>query len=1187
MHRKGHTSNPQQLGWNCFDIAAGIDRQELVNFALNKANDPQFRKLLAPEIRSAGMLAYIYMSLKDKDEEATEKRITELYGILGALTDEDKNKINQALKEIKQVSKSGPKPTDHDLFRHALPESMHTDQLYNIFQNYSLADEKMKNAVAQCNDLLGYGVGKRKPIQELENLFAKNRNRRQYSNPYDMKYSNAYNIFNQAREQVLNPAREAIHNYCESKEIYEQYVTVYYGHEGWVSFQKSFINEDETNTSMVDIAARMLEATLIILEPTDSDYKEIYRTNNNGKREIKIIYNYKFKHFTNLEAEESKPDLHLPTHGSTSPATFNNEILSQQGYLVSLKVKEKYGYINLPDNFEWVSPIPMFTVITGKNGVGKSSLLQAILDGFTKNTTNKHVTLEFKDDIKPQICSLKNTSNDVSTLNKTIEEESQKILQEELETRFQELIKYAFDKLISNSNPPLQYHEKRTMYDGVINDAVNLLKSENKFDFANLEIELRKKYIANHDLHIANYNSFSILINHIMEKIYAAELEKFKEQEKAVESSFNLINEHLLKHHFKYTISKSSYSQNNNQRKFESISFCIPNSENYISPSDLSAGERIEFMVLLWQFTKRNQNQTGIILLDEPDAHLHPSLVKEIIDIIKIKLVHEMRLQVIMTTHNPITISFIPRECLFLMENNPPNFFPQIKQVANKREAINILSGNLIYINEPFAVVFVEGEIDKIFYSILANRLNDARLINMQIAFKVHGQGETSDYSNCDMVKNLIKKMTEGKNGEALSQFIFGIIDGDNKKHGPSNNLKAVNRYSVENYIFDPINLFICLCYINQRVKAESESKEYNSLDPCNQAFIASLKDMGFGEDNFDLSEFTKLQLQTIISTYSNRLKTEIQKAIQHRGEHYTTVSNIIQEHTTEYKSESSSESSSELQVLIANIRKKPKEKIEMLRQYFLALQQRLEKNINETNEDVFNISAIFAFDDKNELFKTNEDIAATLNTYFTQLKNAVKNHQKNSYDKFINSISEREITLINGAGEIDWQTTQTENVSLILKNKIVFNNIRLELEYPRILLYLRGHNLQTCYEKIFKIPHGLANDFPYILETTQSILIPEDLINIYKSMTDSLNKSAAQSPGEQLFSQAGEIPFFKAITDKSKLTEKRIKDQLIHQQAQEKINKSGISDDALGFNLFQEESDRKEEELATTPSPR
>ena len=83
-----------------------------------------------------------------------------------------------------------------------------------------------------------------------------------------------------------NVHEQNLQTYCTSLQTYEQYIRDYYGAHGWIVFQQNF--SGETSTSMIDIAARMLNKVIIIYQ----ENQEIYRTQNKDTTgEIKIDYN--------------------------------------------------------------------------------------------------------------------------------------------------------------------------------------------------------------------------------------------------------------------------------------------------------------------------------------------------------------------------------------------------------------------------------------------------------------------------------------------------------------------------------------------------------------------------------------------------------------------------------------------------------------------------------------------------------------------------------------------------------------------------------------------------------------------------------------------------------------------------------------------------------------------------------
>ncbi len=276
----------EQLGWNCFDIAIGINRADLVNFALEH---PEFRHLLAPEIRQAAVLTAVYLNNK---EEEHAKKLHQNMVELSDLAEKFKHipfiadKLN-ALAALQLTAGYQLKPTE--LLQNTLPRSMHTADLRNKINDYLKAYEAMRDTVSTCNDLIKQPS--RLSFVELDEFFKLSTNQE--------TFPDAYTIFIHNRENLFTKYEKSLDDYCQSIDIYRQYIQDYYGQQNWFCFQTQF-EQDTKSTSMVDIAAIMLEATIIIYQ----NDKEIYRTDTCGSKVIEVTYNGR-NHFIRKSIQEN------------------------------------------------------------------------------------------------------------------------------------------------------------------------------------------------------------------------------------------------------------------------------------------------------------------------------------------------------------------------------------------------------------------------------------------------------------------------------------------------------------------------------------------------------------------------------------------------------------------------------------------------------------------------------------------------------------------------------------------------------------------------------------------------------------------------------------------------------------------------------------------------------------------
>ena len=232
---------------------------------------------------------------------------------------------------------------------------------------------------------------------------------------------------------------------------------------------------------------------------------------------------------------------------------------------------------------------------------------------------------------------------------------------------------------------------------------------------------------------------------------------------------------------------------------------------------NLSPGEKLLVLSNLWsiaaeyfQLNPQNiikaENNNKILLLDEIDAHMHPSLISDFMNILKTGDIHFLGFQKFLTTHNPITISFTPKDNLFQMVYDKSIDDYRIEKVKFRRHGLKSITNDLVpnYNYKPIKIVYVEGEDDLKFYNIIYNQsfegyFFDENSDELQLKFICTNDGET-DYANNaykSVVKKQVKKYVEYEETnkikdnndktiqcEPLSNFIYGIVDRDNDSIG-------------------------------------------------------------------------------------------------------------------------------------------------------------------------------------------------------------------------------------------------------------------------------------------------------------------------------------------------------------------------------------------------------------------
>lgn len=237
------------------------------------------------------------------------------------------------------------------------------------------------------------------------------------------------------------------------------------------------------------------------------------------------------------------------------------------------------------------------------------------------------------------------------------------------------------------------------------------------------------------------------------------------------------------------------------------------NSKNTIRAIDLSSGEKVILQLILWIFSSSKEGRfPKLLIMDEPDAHLHPSMTTQFLDVVLEVLVKQHGIRVIITTHSPSTVSLAPDDSVFKMERGKNT----IEKVTSKADIISTLTAGLVTVSRSTKFCFVEDEADVNFYKAIFEILTDIspnrdemglqptpNIVFLPVSI---GRNAEKIAGGCNVVRQWIEKLKT----EPLNTFFIGIIDNDNK-NTDEDRIFTIGRYSFENYLLDPINLFCIL----------------------------------------------------------------------------------------------------------------------------------------------------------------------------------------------------------------------------------------------------------------------------------------------------------------------------------------------------------------------------------------
>lgn len=303
---------------------------------------------------------------------------------------------------------------------------------------------------------------------------------------------------------------------------------------------------------------------------------------------------------------------------------------------------------------------------------------------------------------------------------------------------------------------------------------------------------------------------------------------------------------------------------------------------------DLSSGEKVLMSFALCLYNAQESRQAKVfpklLLLDEVDAPLHPSMILSLINTIQNVLVRDKKVAVILTTHSPSTVALAPEDSIYIMNPNGPKI-----EKTDKSKALSILTAGVPTLSVSFdgrRQILVESRVDAGLYDLLYQHykayLNSERsLVFIEVGKSDDSGGEKN--AGCDQVVRLVKLLTEQGN-----QSVLGLVDWDGKRATKDRThvLSAGKRDGLESLLFDPVLLVAMVARENgefARTKGILNSQEsYIDLIHSDverwQAVVNKMQDM--------ILSGTKPSGKTITINYLNNMTLEIREEYLHLDDH-------------------------------------------------------------------------------------------------------------------------------------------------------------------------------------------------------------------------------------------------------------------------------------------------------------
>jgi predicted ATPase len=265
---------------------------------------------------------------------------------------------------------------------------------------------------------------------------------------------------------------------------------------------------------------------------------------------------------------------------------------------------------------------------------------------------------------------------------------------------------------------------------------------------------------------------------------------------------WDLTNEVLKQAGVRYRFNHPVSGAQSIEQTFE-LRLVDPEDGTEIQVRDISSGEKVLLAIILLLFQTRGvmglARMPQLLLLDEVDAPLHPSFTKLLLDIIETHLVERCGLRVILTTHAPSTVALAPAGCVFELTRTPRG----LREVSPS-QATQILSSGFVSITSTDVIVVTESSDDVDYYQPVHTSLTSSGLVtdHPPLKFVAASKDKKAQVGGGkEQVRNWAPKLA----ALGLERF-KGLIDLD-AGNTEDAVIKVIGRYSVENYIYDPLTV--------------------------------------------------------------------------------------------------------------------------------------------------------------------------------------------------------------------------------------------------------------------------------------------------------------------------------------------------------------------------------------------
>ena len=499
-----------------------------------------------------------------------------------------------------------------------------------------------------------------------------------------------------------------------------------------------------------------------------------------------------------------------------------------------IKITKNHKSISGVLDFE----LPMFTVLTGENGSGKTHLFEAIGNKengqvFIGDKALKSISYIPFGGLNPQI----DQQCDPSQISKQVKQVWNEIVN--AKTNSSKRNNNVVYEGVPEGDPILRHIGNAQHKDAIISIAQQLetlpsLLTEDIVSDRISMMSLSGSNIFNSQFAMI-FKSYHVrYIDNKLNKIYEEDgisdanpfLDNTAFIKKYGEAPWKFVNGILEKLHLPYNVNNPMNTMRDTTFVFKLIH---KNSAIEIDTNDLSTGEKTLMSLALAIYNSiGTRDSADFLILDEPDAPLHPSMSKLMLEIIEEEIVKKHGIPVLLSTHSPTTVACTPANALYKISVSDKK--PIQCDLQDSMRILTYGIPNLRVSTEHRRQVFVEHTYDVDYYEALYD------IVSRKVNFTTTPQflpPHTLNGSNCDAVLEITRKLRDMGNKQ-----VYGLIDWD-LKNTPEEQviiLGSGNRYAIENYIFEPHFVGLYLIHKKFTTPAELGMVDCNSyLDVINK----------------------------------------------------------------------------------------------------------------------------------------------------------------------------------------------------------------------------------------------------------------------------------------------------------------------------------------------------------------